>query len=846
MLHPRRKHDNTTRHRHPHPFSISNWPISVHRPYSCTGPASSSGHATALDFGDAPLFCDHEPWLDSTSHPRPWKAISIFVRLLFVLAVFFRGIADSSQITVRRKFLRQNRDLARINSNQSSRIRILDSQYACLLSENLDLRAQVLRLQKELENDTTRRVADQAMEIKARMEAKLAELGDMLATFGDEPPAKRHSPERRRFINASPRSIRKTAQRKPRENVDQDALAAQEGRLPPIYENKSIARATMKYVWPSVVGSEDADFDPCSSAEIMALCAEAADTSYSPDIGPPPVLRSVDENTAESSSPVRPSDRAESMTALPKLDYQGKTPINPEPIKEPATAPIRIAKEEKGGEAEKLEAPTTTISTLRAGAKRKYGDENETAKPAKAQSGKPQSDKENEAVDAGIKKAPDSKGRVIKDISSRKEPRPSNKTARPALSAKSSNEDISTPRKAPRDQIKSAKAAKTSQTLDNIIAREREKKRLPAPTSSPVLELDIPPPPPEPPVAVTAVLPDCLFELDPEPDQEHENSAPPLTIPDTPDRAAPQEAPADTPPPGYLALNGETARPSRRARSAVSYAEPNLRDKMRRPTKELFDAVAGEGKFKQRNSINVPGLGLGGGTGSAPASTVKPIPEATEPPREIVAPSPSAHREPVLDTTAFPSSISTERRKRPSVIGTAQNQQAPTAPNFENIPHAPPPKPRPAPAAAPAKPTTADDIYDFSSTSPGPTSAASTSEPKEFAPKPRRQQLRRASAAAAHQALRDYAAADDEDGQSVRQSASSRGHARKRASMLAPKKTPVAEMMTLESAAGEGGGDISMSSSFEDVGRDGDVEEETSQRERDRRKRVDRRRSMML
>lgn len=532
------------------------------------------------------------------------------------------------------------------------------------------------------------------------------------------------------------------------------------------------------------------------------------------------------------------------MTALPKLDYQGKTPINPEPIKEPATAQTRIAKQEKGQEAEKLEAPITTISTLRAGAKRKYGDENETAKPVKAQSGKPQSDKENEAVDVGIKKAPDSKGRVIKDISSRKEPRPSNKAARPALSAKSSNEDISTPRKAPRDQIKSAKAAKTSQTLDNIIAREREKKQLPAPTSSPVLELDIPPPPPEPPVAVTALLPDSLFELDPEPDQEHETSAAPLTIPDTPDRAVLQEAPTDTPPPGYLALNGETARPSRRARSAVSYAEPNLRDKMRRPTKELFDAVAGEGKFKQRNSINVPGLGLGGGTGSAPASTVKPISESTEPPRETVAPSPSAHREPIIEAAAFPSSVSTERRKRPSVIGTTLNQPAPTTLNFENIPHAPPPKPRPAPAVAPAKPTTADDIYDFSSTSPGPTSAASTSEPKDFAPKPRRQQLRRASAAAAHQALRDYAAADDEDGQSVRQpSASSRGHARKRASMLAPKKTPLAEMMMLD-AAGEGGGDTS--SSFEDVGRDGDVEEETSQRERDRRKRVDRRRSMML
>lgn len=54
----------------------------------------------------------------------------------------------------------------------------------------------------------------------------------------------------------------------------------------------------------------------------------------------------------------------------------------------------------------------------------------------------------------------------------------------------------------------------------------------------------------------------------------------------------------DTPPPsglrstmsGSASLNG-ASRPSRRARAAVNYAEPNLVSKMRRPTKELADAV---------------------------------------------------------------------------------------------------------------------------------------------------------------------------------------------------------------------------------------------------------------
>ena len=46
-------------------------------------------------------------------------------------------------------------------------------------------------------------------------------------------------------------------------------------------------------------------------------------------------------------------------------------------------------------------------------------------------------------------------------------------------------------------------------------------------------------------------------------------------------------------------LNGSIGRGSRRARAAVSYAEPNLRDKMRRPGKELVGAVEGLDKSKE-------------------------------------------------------------------------------------------------------------------------------------------------------------------------------------------------------------------------------------------------------
>jgi Shugoshin C terminus len=61
----------------------------------------------------------------------------------------------------------------------------------------------------------------------------------------------------------------------------------------------------------------------------------------------------------------------------------------------------------------------------------------------------------------------------------------------------------------------------------------------------------------------------------------------------------------DTPPPSDLGPGNDGHRPSRRTRGSVSYAEPNLRDKMRRPTKELVDAVTGEGKTQRLSVVKL-------------------------------------------------------------------------------------------------------------------------------------------------------------------------------------------------------------------------------------------------
>ena len=58
----------------------------------------------------------------------------------------------------------------------------------------------------------------------------------------------------------------------------------------------------------------------------------------------------------------------------------------------------------------------------------------------------------------------------------------------------------------------------------------------------------------------------------------------------------------DTPPPPDIDDSNAAARATRRPRGSVSYAEPNLRDKMRRPTKQLVDAVGADERVQRATS----------------------------------------------------------------------------------------------------------------------------------------------------------------------------------------------------------------------------------------------------
>lgn len=144
--------------------------------------------------------------------------------------------------------MRQNRDIARVNSTQSQRIRNLENEISRMLAENLRLREVIIRQQNELENSKSQRIVDHASAVKSQLEAKLLEIGALISGLGDEAPQqKKQSPKVGKVAKTS---LSKSPAQRNGNNICNlnEAVAAQEGRLPPIPENKTYPRRTLEFV----------------------------------------------------------------------------------------------------------------------------------------------------------------------------------------------------------------------------------------------------------------------------------------------------------------------------------------------------------------------------------------------------------------------------------------------------------------------------------------------------------------------------------------------------------------------------------------------------------------------
>jgi len=144
--------------------------------------------------------------------------------------------------------MRQNRDIARANSTQSLRIRNLENEVSRLLAENLGLREQILRLTGELENGRAQRIANHTGVVKSQLEVKLLELSQLITGLGDELAPTKKSPRTGKITRSSPSRSPDQKNWKNMCTLSEAVGGGQDGRLPPILENKSYPRRTLEYL----------------------------------------------------------------------------------------------------------------------------------------------------------------------------------------------------------------------------------------------------------------------------------------------------------------------------------------------------------------------------------------------------------------------------------------------------------------------------------------------------------------------------------------------------------------------------------------------------------------------
>ncbi|KFY00008.1 hypothetical protein V490_01528 [Pseudogymnoascus sp. VKM F-3557] len=478
---------------------------------------------------------------------------------------------------LRRKYTRQNKDIARVNSIQAVRIRNLETEVSRLLAENLDLRGQIIT--QETQPNRSRNFISHVGEVRSELDSKLRDIAALVAKLDRPVKEPRRSSAGTKLPTAKRRSSEERAQM-------MEALAEQEGRLPAIVENKHYPRRTL------------------DAQEITEIFSEPIPgITDSPDIGPPPVSHFMNEDPVKIDLPTKLKTDAEEVT-----DFGPTLPVNLEQ---------RRKRKDMGGipdhdrPAQNDVAPSEkkeVVQPPKSSAKRKFNvsDDVEDTREARPVSIAPEDSRHTRR--AAVDKSQSSKestpaekpvARIQREVAlarakTRDKAASSTLTNTPvaapgprkALGPKTSNIDVAnSPKKSSKPPVgdDSSLPGKIVATKGKERPRSRNEPRIVIPAQV------------DPVVAVPSV------ETIPEP----ETPAAPADL-FSPTSSAPSTArkiSRDTPPPQEIGQDGEGHRPSRRARASVNYAEPNLRDKMRRPADGSIDAVAGEGKYRRASCV---------------------------------------------------------------------------------------------------------------------------------------------------------------------------------------------------------------------------------------------------
>ncbi|EAW22992.1 shugoshin family protein [Aspergillus fischeri NRRL 181] len=471
---------------------------------------------------------------------------------------------------LKRRFVRQNREIARVNSIQSLRIRTLESDVSNLLAENVSLREQVIMLSQELERfESAKSLHDGVYDIKTRLDDKLAELGNLVNELGTLPRRLDKSCHDRLGAGGLGQlklSRSESTYRKPDPEIN--LICKEQGGLPVILEDKCYPRETLDREICTAPDPAEAP-SPLSTIKRRESTPQASEK----DLENIEIL-GVDERL----------DDEMLFSNLMTRKRQKPDPSASNDISPTSGRPSITELDE-------------TISPKRAGQKRKFGadredeylltsigdDDFQYSRPPHSSLGK----------DEGRVSTRGRNPLLREDAQPKRDSGTHKATQRKALEPKNGNLSIASPDEHPPTTAHDGMRKKSQRQKGPLNPVEPGEESICQQQGS----------------FVGNFSSQCSNDNERKETNTHEI----VTLPNKEPQKSESLSPAKTVSifqggSGMTSslLNAPPSRPSRRQRSVVSYAEPNLRDKMRRPTNEFVPAVGGERLSKTSNTAALP------------------------------------------------------------------------------------------------------------------------------------------------------------------------------------------------------------------------------------------------
>ncbi|KAH0307566.1 hypothetical protein KCU71_g9074, partial [Aureobasidium melanogenum] len=467
---------------------------------------------------------------------------------------------------LKRRFVRQNRELAKNNSAQCLRIRALECEVSRLLAENLDLREDIVHLQAQLSESRPRIDNSALVSVKDQLQAKLLEFGALVSELGQIQINHPSIPQDKSYDTSSWRP-----------EVPAAILSGQAPRMDGIAEEASSPGGSLRFSHTNVVRLSN-------------------HSNQSPDIGPPPIVHFDNEDSIK-------FDPLSAETDQPSYSEQDDHPTSDHESL-PANLSVNLETRRKRKDS-KVQLRRSSLLPP------DLDDDDDQPQLTRTSAKRKLSMRD---VEDEVEK------RVVKDdfkFSRRSSLAADFMNTEPVTAPAESLEDTETPTLLPERKVLGNKSVNVSpRKLSRGTKGKGDVKKEEAPLKPAVKATDRRKSknPSTKSVTIATSEPETIMrtieialpsELAVE---EMEDLAPKTPLPEffSPTPSEPSTARdegRDTPPPsglksmssGPAALNG-ASRPSRRARAAVNYAEPNLVSKMRRPTAAKADAVDVNGR----------------------------------------------------------------------------------------------------------------------------------------------------------------------------------------------------------------------------------------------------------